>query len=250
MPPMDTELAMKDAAMTDRTYLQTPEQWTRFLSAFVHELRTPVASLRMLADLLAEAPKDHLGDQERRYADNIRDVVQDIQNLIGETADLGRLLAGRVQLRPDKVALEQLVDAVQEAVRPQAWERGIALTSSLDPALAHGFHTDPGRLRQALTLLLGTAVSRARSEIFFRLDFDDGDLRVVISSDGPPFEEAALATFFEPFDDGARTGRSRGGRSLALPLANELARALGGTLRAGNRGSRPTLDLSLPAGVP
>ena len=236
--------------MTDRTYLQTPEQWTRFLSAFVHELRTPVASLRMLADLLAEAPKGHLGDQEKRYAENIRQVVQDIQSLVGETADLGRLLAGRVQRRSDKVALEQLVDAAQEAVRPQAWERGIALTSSLDPALSLGFHTDPGRLRQTLILLLGTAVSRARSEVFFRLDFKEGDLGVVISSDGPPFEEAALLTFFEPFDDGAHVGRPRGGRSLALPLANELTRALGGTLCASNRGGRPTLDLSLPAGVP
>ncbi len=236
--------------MTDRTYLQTPEQWTRFLSAFVHELRTPVASLRMLADLLTEAPKGRLGDQEKRYAENIRNVVQDIQNLIGETADLGQLLAGRVRLRPEKVALEQLVDTVQEAVRPQAWERGVALTISLDPALSRGFHADPGRLQQALTLLLGAAVSRARSEVSFRLDFNEGDLRVVISSDGPPFEEAALATFFEPFDDGARTGRPRGGRSLALPLANELTRALGGTLRASNRGGRPTLDLSLPAGVP
>lgn len=246
---MNAELAPKDVALTDRTYLQTSEQWTRFLSALVHELRTPVASLRMLVDLLAEAPKSNLGDQEKLYVKNIEDVVQEVQNLIGETADLGRLLAGRVQLRPETVALEQLVDAVQEAVRPRAWEGGIALTSSLDPALSHGFHTDPGRLRQALTLLVGAAVSRAQSEVFFRLDFDDGDLRVIISWDGPPLEEAALTTFFEPFDHVSRTGRPRGGHRLALPVANELARALGGTLRAGNRGSRPTFDLSLPAGA-
>src|SRR6185295_6408464 len=115
-----------------RTYLQTPEQWTRFLSAFVHELRTPIASLRMLADLLTEAPKGHLGDQEKRYAEHIRDVVQDIQSLVGEVADLGRLLDGRIQIRPETVVLEQLVDKVEEAVRPRAWEGGIALTHSLD----------------------------------------------------------------------------------------------------------------------
>lgn len=241
-------LAIEDTAMTDRTYLQSPEQWTRFLSAFVHELRTPVASLRMLAELLAETP--NLGDQEKRYVANIRDVVQDVQSLVGEVSDLGRLLAGRVQLHRDKIDLDQLVDAVQEAVRPQSWEHGIALTRSLDPALSHGIHTDPGRLRHALILLLGAAVSRALSEVFFRLDLDEGDLRVVISSDGPPFEDAALATLFEPFDDGGRAGRPRGGRSLALPLANELARTLGGTLRASDRGGRPTFELSLPAGVP
>jgi signal transduction histidine kinase len=231
----------------DRAYLQTPEQWVRFLSSFTHELRTPIASLRMLADLMAEAPSGRLGDPEKRYAENIREVVHDIQALVGEAADLGRLLAGRVQVRPEQVSLEQLVDKVEEAVRPRAWERGIAVKDSLDPALPRDFQADPDRLRQALTFLLGAAVSHARSEVFFRLDADDGDLRVVISSDGPAFEAASLAAFFEPFDDGARVGRQRGGRSLALPLANELARALGGTLRASNRGGRPTFELSLPS---
>jgi len=67
-----TDTVMNDR---DRTYLQTPEQWTRFLSAFVHELQTPLASFRMLADLLAEAPQGHLGAQERRYSENIREVT-------------------------------------------------------------------------------------------------------------------------------------------------------------------------------
>jgi signal transduction histidine kinase len=227
----------------DRTYLQTPEQWTRLLSAFSHELRTPLASLRMLAELLGEGP--HPDGQERRYAENIQEVVRDIQSLVGDVAELARLLAGRVQVRPSDVALRAMAEQVKEAARPQAWERGIAVTDSLDPALPRLFRTDPDLLRQSLTLLLGTAVSHAQSEVFFRLDFDDGDLHAVISSDGPPFPNEAEA-LFEPFDEGARASRQRGGRSLALTLAKELTRTLGGTLRAGNRGGRPTFDFFLP----
>jgi signal transduction histidine kinase len=233
----------------DRTYLQTPEQWTRFLSAFVHELRTPLASFRMLADLLAEAPQGHLGEQERRYSENIREVVQDIQGLVGDVGELARLMAGRVQIRPEEIALEKLVDEVEEVVRPRAWEGGIALTDSLDPALPGVFRTDRDRLRQAFILLLSAAVSHAKSEVFFRLDIDDRGLRAIISSDGPPLPEADLQTIFEPFHDGFRAVRQRGGRSLALPLANELARALGGALQAENRGGRPAFDLSVPAAV-
>src|SRR5919205_921212 len=132
----------------DRTNLQTPEQWTRFLSAFVHELRTPIASQRMLADLLAEAPPGHLGEQERRYCANILEVVQDLQSLVADVGELARLLAGRVLIRPAEVSLEQLVDQTEEAVRPRAWEAGIALTDSLDPALPKLFRTDPDRLRR------------------------------------------------------------------------------------------------------
>jgi signal transduction histidine kinase len=232
----------------DRPYLQTPEQWTRFLSAFVHELRTPIASFRILADLLAAPPGGHPGDQEKRYAENIREVVGDIQALVGDVAELARLLAGRAMIRPEEVALQPLVDEVEEAVRPQAWERGIVLSGALDPSLPRLYRTDPARLRQSLTLLLGAAVSHARSEVFFRLEVDGGgNLRAVISWDGLPFSDTALQAPFEPFADGLRTARARGGRSLALPLANELARAIGGTLRAENRGGRPALDLSIPA---
>jgi signal transduction histidine kinase len=231
----------------DRTYLQTPEQWTQFLSAFIHELRTPLASFRMLADLLADAPKSHLGDQERRYSENIREVVQDIQVLVSEVGELSRLLAGRVQIRPEEVALEKLVDEVEEMVRPRAWEGGIALTDSLAPALPAVFRTDRDRLRQLLVLLLSAAVSHAKSEVFFQLDVDGGNLRAVIYSDGPPFPEGPPQAVFEPFHDGFRAARQRGGRSLALPLASELARALGGTLRAENREGRPAFELSVPA---
>ena len=236
--------------MNDRTYLQTPEQWTRFLAAFLHELRTPLASFRMLADLLAEAPATHWSPQERRYTANLQEVSQDLLALVGEVSELTRLLAGRTPARWEEVPLAPLVDQVEETVRPRAWERGIALTESLDPALPKRFRTDSERLRNALTFLLDAAVHHAKSEVFLRLDIEDGELRIVLSSDGAPFEEAALATLFEPFQEGVRSVRavrSYGGRGLSLPLARELARSLGGRLSAQNRGGRPAFDLTLPA---
>ncbi|HZF08245.1 MAG TPA: HAMP domain-containing sensor histidine kinase [Thermoanaerobaculia bacterium] len=231
----------------DRIYLQTPEQWTSFLSAFVHELRTPVASLRMLTDLLAEAPGGPLGDPEKRYTENIREVALDIQGLVGDLAELARLLGGRAVVRPHDVILGPLLDLVGEAVRPRAWEGGIAITESLDPAVPHSFRTDPDRLRQTLGLLLEAAVRQARSEVFFRVDIDDQDLRITISSDGAAFPDGEPQAHFAPFGDGVRTARQRGGRSLALTLAHELAQTLDGTLEAENRGGRPAFVLSLPA---
>jgi signal transduction histidine kinase len=233
--------------MADRAYLQTEEQWTRFLSMLVHEMRTPLASLHMLADLLAESPGNARGEAEKRHADSIQKVVRDIQGLLGEVADLARLLAGRLLIRLEEVALGPLIDKVEEEVRPRAWEKGIALTDSLDPSLPRLLRTDPDRLRQALVLLLGAAVSQAESEVFFRLDADQGSLHVVISSDGPPFPNNPPGQLFEPFAEGVQASRPRGGHSLALPLANELIRILGGTLEAGNRGGSPAFDLSLPA---
>lgn len=230
----------------DPSYLEAPEEWTSFLAALVHELRTPLASFRILADLLIESPQSRLGEQERRYAENIRDVAKDIHSLLGEVGELARLLAGRVVPRPEEVVLGQLVERVLEEVRPQTWQGGIALTESVDPALRRHFRTDSSLLRQALVLLLGHLVGDARSEVYLRLERDGENLRCMLSSDGPPFAEEFLHSLFAPFRDGVRALRSGGGSSLALSLAYQLARALGGTLRAENQGGRPVFVLLLP----
>lgn len=234
---------------SERPYLQTAEQWTQFLSAVSHELRTPLASLRMLAELLIEKRPDHLEAPERRYAEGIQKVVSDLNGFVGDFAEFARMLADRVQLHPVNVRLRELAEEVTAVVRPKARERGIVVTESLDVAPSTTFRTDLDLLRRPLTSLLEGAVGNAASEVFFRLSLDDGELRVIISSDGTPFPVTA-AEIFEPLGEGSRTSRQHGGRSLALSLARETARTLGGKLEAGNRGGRPTFDLSLPAARP
>ncbi len=229
-----------------QNYLRTPEQWLRFVSAFAHELRTPLASFGMLADLLFEAAAGRLGEPEQRHCEAMREVARDLQSLVGDMAELTRLVGGRVAMKTGEIALEPLMEEVEAAVRTRAWEHGIAVTGSIDPALPRRFRTDPDRLRRLLGLLLGAAVGQARSEVSYRLDLEGEKLRAVISSDGPPLPEAAQDVLFEPFGERLQTARARGGRSLALPVARELARLLGGTLQAGNRGERPALDLLLP----
>lgn len=231
----------------DLAYLQTWEQWTRFFSALVHQLRTPFASIRMLADLLAEAPQSHLGDQERRYSEHIQDVVQDLQALVGDVGELVRLMTSGVQIRPEEIGLEKLVNEVDAVVRPRAWEGGIALTNCLAFALPAFFRADRDRLRKVLVLLLSAAVSHAKSEVLFRLDMDAIGLRATISSDGLPIPEGTSQVLFEPFHESVRIFTQRGNSSLSLPLAHELARALGGVLCAENREGKPVFDLSLPA---
>jgi signal transduction histidine kinase len=233
--------------MNDRRHLLTPEQWTRFLADLVHELRTPVASLRMVADLLAETPSGHRGAPQQRYSENVQTVVQEIQNLLGDVGELSRLLEGRRALRPEAVDLKQLVDQAEDAVRTQAWEAGIALTDSLDPALPRLLRTDPELLRKLLGLLLAASVSYAQSEVLLRLDIDEGAVRAVVSSDGHPFPEPVPPDLFAPFQPALRLNRQRAGPPLAPPPAASLARLLGGTLRGVNRGGRPAFELSLPA---
>lgn len=229
-----------------RPYLRTPEHWASFLSAFVHELRTPLASLQMLGELLSDPSSGSSGEGARRNLENVRQVVQELLGLVADAGELARLLAGKAAVWPEEVELAQLVPQLEERVRPQAWERGIGLLLTLDPALSTPLRIDRDRLRQALVLLLEAAVRHARSEVSARLALAGGRLLAVISSDGPPFPDGAAGTQFEPFGEGSRKLRAEGGRIMSLPLANELVLALGGALWAENRGKRPSFTLEIP----
>jgi signal transduction histidine kinase len=228
--------------------LRTAAEWLRFVSELTHELRAPLASFGMLADLLAESAGGRLNAQETRYCESLREVAQDLQALVGDAAELALLLGGRTAAAVQAAALEPLLDRVEDSVRPLAWERGIVLSRSLDPSPPpRWLRTDPERLRRLLMLLLETALGDARSEVLWRLEFERPGLRVEVSSDGAPFGEGAPAAMLQPFGDAAHALRRRGGRALGVPLAAELARLLGGSLLLANLGGRPTYEVSIPA---
>lgn len=227
-------------------YLHSQEQWATFLGGFLHELRTPISSSRMLADLLLESPEVQLGPRERRYCENLNQVLQEIQDLVADAGELARLALGGEPAPPRPAALAEAARKAEEAIHTHAWEAGIAVTSFVDPRLADSFPTDAPRLTRLLLLLLDGGVSHARSEVFLRLDADGDRLGVTVSSDGAPFPEPAPPGIFAPYAADALALRKRRGRGLALPLAHELARSLGGRLGLENVRGRPTFLLSLP----
>jgi K+-sensing histidine kinase KdpD len=142
--------------------------------------------------------------------------------------------------------LAEVVRRSEESIHDQAWEAGIAVTSFVDPALPETFPTDSARLLRLLSLLLDGGVSQARTEVFLRVEAEPGSLRLSVSSDGAPFPEPTPHQIFEPYDPSALALRKRRGRTLALPLARALARALGGRLDLDNPRGRPTFLLHLP----
>ncbi|HEY0784181.1 MAG TPA: HAMP domain-containing sensor histidine kinase [Thermoanaerobaculia bacterium] len=236
---------MSDVSDPRRPYLETTEQWASFLSAFVHELRTPIASLKILGELMQGSPALG-GERERLFLENMQKVVRDLLALVGDAGELGRLIARKATVRSEAVDLGAIFEGVEETLRPRAWDSGIGLQVALGPETADPIHTDRELLRRMLTLLVGAAVQHARSEVVVRADVDGGRLSIVAASDGSPLPDPAATALFQPFGDGQRSAREHGGGSLTLPLANEVALALGGVLRAENRGKRPAFVLELP----
>ena len=106
----------------------------RLVAAVSHDLRTPITSLRLLADGLGD---DIIPADERRdYLDTMGVHLRALSALIDDLFELTRLEAGELRWSMQGVPLEDLVNEAVDAMRAQAAARGVAVRSSVDEHLA------------------------------------------------------------------------------------------------------------------
>ena len=226
-----------------------------FLANMSHELRTPMTAIVGHADLLgdpARTPADHAesGLVIRR---NARHLLQ----LINDVLDVSKVEAGQMTVERLKVGLPELVADVASLVRPRAVEKGLALRVVFEGALPVTVATDPLRVKQVLTNLLGNATKfTAAGSVTLRLACDERTLRFDVVDTGLGMTPEQMAKLFQPFTQADEsTTRRYGGTGLGLTISRQLTRLLGGdvtvvsTAGAGSTFTA-TIDPGDLAGVP
>jgi CheY-like chemotaxis protein len=225
-----------------------------------HELRTPLNSLLILAQLLAQNPTRNLTAKQVEYAGIIHSAGSDLLQLINDILDLSKVEAGKMDLNPERVALQQLLDYVEATFQPMTTQKSLNFTITTAPGVPVDLLTDDSRLRQVLRNLLSNAVKfTERGSVELRIEpAADGELpdpvhrggAVVafrVKDTGIGIAEQQLETIFGAFQqaDGT-TSRKYGGTGLGLSISREIAYLLGGALTAESapgRGSTFTLYL-------
>ncbi|MCC9309174.1 HAMP domain-containing protein [Kitasatospora sp. RB6PN24] len=250
---------------------------SEFLANMSHELRTPLNSLLILAKLLSDNNEGNLSSKQVEFADTIHGAGSDLLQLINDILDLSKVEAGKMDVRPARIALVQLTDYVEAAFRPLTAEKGLEFTVNVSPDLPATLHTDEQRLQQVLRNLLSNAVKfteagtvrleigpagpvvpqHIREQLLESGRIDDPDAPLVafsVTDTGIGIPDDKLREIFEAFKqaDGT-TSRKYGGTGLGLSISRELARLLGGEIHAQSefgRGSTFTLYLPLLQDVP
>jgi signal transduction histidine kinase len=177
-----------------------------------HELRSPLARIRMAAELMAEQAAPGIQAELRRN-------VAELDQLIDEVLLASRLDAvGAVMPAPEEVDLTGIL--AEECARV-----GATLQAG-----AHGMMGDPRLLRRMVRNLLENAVRYgAGSKVEARLvAAGDTVLRLDVCDGGPGIPEPERERVFEPFYRIAGAGESTGGVGLGLSLVRQIARHHGG----------------------
>lgn len=186
-----------------------------------HELRSPLARIRMAAELMAEQAAPAIGAELRRN-------VAELDQLIDEVLLASRLDAVGVAMQPpEEVDLTGLL--AEECARVGA-------------ALQAGAHTamgDAKLLRRMVRNLLENAIRYgAGSAVEARLAAGDGTLWLDVRDGGPGVPEPERERVFEPFYRVAGASETAGGVGLGLSLVRQIARHHGGDAHCLPNGAR------------
>jgi two-component system, OmpR family, sensor kinase len=198
------------------------------MAAVSHELRSPLARLRVLVELArpggAGAPPNNgtAAAPEGRLAEIEREIVG-IDALIGKLLASSRLEFGAARPQP-LVANEAAARALEAA--------GVAPELLVDETNGASVEADPTLLARALGNLLENAAEHAGGVERLTIREASGVLRFEVKDGGPGFSSEELTRVFEPFTRGKKTnGASLG---LGLSLVARIARAHGGRAFAEN----------------
>jgi signal transduction histidine kinase len=214
-----------------------------FLMVVSHELRTPVTAIRGHVDALREGLTD---DAEARDAslEVIRAETDRLARLVRDVLDLARMEAHQFTLEEEEVELRRLVEQAYQSFAEEARRRGIDYECSFaaDPVIS----TDGDRVLQVVSNLLDNAFAWTPDggRVALELAAENGKIAVSVSDSGPGIGPAERERIFRPF-----WSRAGDGTGLGLPIARELAHALGGELALESevgKGSR--FELRLPVG--
>ncbi|MCG8458288.1 MAG: HAMP domain-containing histidine kinase [Holophagales bacterium] len=216
----------------------------RVLSGLVHELRTPLGSILMLSEMLAEPGE---ADADRRQAQKIHRAAQDIRALLDQVALLARIEDGQLRPEVEEVLLTDFLAALEEQLGELPAAPSVECSADAPRVVA----TDPRLLGEAVRCLLPQQAAGERIRVRFGPSpgrSGGGGLRICILRPSSPVERSQLDLLFEPFHPAVRaSARRHGGQSLDLTLARALVRFLGGSISAtvgGDGGLEISVDLS------
>lgn len=222
------QLAMQTRDMAE----QASHAKTRFLATLGHEVRTPMTGVLGMSELLLGTDLD---TRQRGHVESIRRAGDHLLRLVNDALDLARIEAGKLDLEIKPFDLRALVDEIAVLMAPMAKRKGLQFTDAIDTGATHCLWGDCGRVRQILLNLVGNAIKfTERGEVSLRVTkLQPHGIRFEVADTGPGLNDEECARLFQRFEQaqGARTAARHGGSGLGLAISQELAAAMGGSIR-------------------
>jgi signal transduction histidine kinase/ActR/RegA family two-component response regulator len=222
-------------SVTSQALRKEMEATRSFLSSLSHELRGSIAGILVSAELISDPAYESLDEQQvRAVGRRIHSVAGNLLALVDNLLDLGRLEAGRLDVRLQPVDLPPLLDDVAAVIAPLAGPAGVEVewppTAGAPRVLA-----DPIRLRQVLVNLLTNAVKFTPSggRAWLEIEADAEGVCLAVCDTGRGISPSETERIFEPFERG--DGVHGQGVGLGLAISRRIVELHGSKLEVSSQ---------------
>lgn len=229
--------------------LELAQMKAGFVSNVTHELKTPIALIRLAVDTL-ELGRVRDPEDTKRFISSIGRETLRLSQLVDNILDFARLEAGQRTLKLQSVDLNEVARDSFESLRPRFEDQGFKAEAVLAQDIPV-IQADPRALSHCVLNLLDNAMkySRERKEIRIETSQRDGEMLISVTDRGMGISEADQKRIFEKFVR-VQTGLVHDvkGAGLGLSLVDQIMRAHGGRVEVSSEpGKGSTFSLVLPA---
>jgi PAS domain S-box-containing protein len=225
-----------ERASAEEALRESDRRKDEFLATLAHELRNPLAAIRMAMHVMGSA------SHEPRRVDTMTAIVDrqssQLVRLIEDLLDVSRISRGKIELRRGRVDVAEVVRSVVHDSRAMCDARGLELSAAL-PVQPVVVTADPVRFAQVVNNLLHNACKftdrGGKVRVSVEREGEEAVVRVADTGIGMPREQ--LARVFDMFSQvESPLSRRAGGLGIGLSLARSIVELHGGKIEARSRG--------------
>ena len=204
-------------------------QQSDLIAEFVHELRTPLASLSTATYLLLRPEMSR--EQRDQIVDNIHNETLRLNSLASSFLDLARLESGRVQFRKTRFSAADLIYECRDVMMSKAQETTVQIRVDI-PEDMPLMEADRDKIKQVLLNLLSNAIkyNRPNGSVLISGAFDPSDLSITIQDTGVGIPDESLPHLFEKFYRVREHEGKAGGTGLGLSISKQIIQGHNGRI--------------------
>ena len=219
-----------DLASANRDLSRATQVKSEFLASMSHELRTPLNAILGFSGLLSEQLASSLTEKQNRFLHNIQEAGEHLLELINDVLDLSKVEAGKLELHPEILGIDVLMEPVTAAGRTAAQAKGVLFSVETHPSPP--VFVDPTRVRQILFNLISNAVkfTGRGGHVTLLARTDERELAFEVRDTGIGIPKEARDRVFGVFERFHEGRDQASGTGLGLALTKRLVEEMHGSV--------------------